>query len=879
MSHRDRSNGQPISEELVFESKLSLRKRSTGLSASIRRKFNNIVRSRSLLTPPHHDGDAPPLPIHAHSSDAIPSRATTPNAAEVHVPLLLQSGTSLTKVTNKKHKKVVFRLDADQGQIVWEGKSHRLIPIEAIKEIRSGQDARYYREQFQLAPEYEQRWLTIIYILDGNYKTLHVVAPTRDLHAIRQELMKGLGNVEMRQAMWEKHYWKNADEESDQKLVFDEVSKLCRRLNINTGAEDLYRLFKQADSQNRDYLDFQDFRQFVRLLKSRPEIDRLYKKHRTANGFDLAAFEKKSPLSHDELEAVFLKYSSTVPSTPPLEVDSSPELGTPSATPVMTWESFTAFLMSSDNPALSIHDRMVTEDMTQPLSEYYISSSHNTYLVGHQLVGASTIEGYIRALLHSCRSVEVDIYDGDDEPMIFHGKDLHIQVWICGFPYPIIISAEIHCGLEQQDKVAEIMIKVFGDALVQRTDDLPIVIRELPSPEALKGKVLLKVRFQHLFDVDTSDDLVCDVSASSTSESDDDWRKPMRRQSDTVYTPKPIRPPVKHHRSSSITFGSPPSSPRLSSRPAPDPLPKVKMSSKLLNLLVYTVGVKCRGINKKEEYAPEHMFSLSENAVNKMIRSGAMMDLIKHTRGHLVRIYPKGMRLSSSNYEPHRYWSAGAQLVALNWQTFDLGYMINHAMFQRNGRSGYVLKPKALRTASKESLAQRSAHYLDITIISAQQLPRPKDGSGREIVEKGTVDPYVEVSVHVPDWTHEGEAFVPPSTNGSPNPNFTPPTSHPTTARTITYRTAVVKNNGFNPVWEEKLRIPFDCVGGMKELIFVRFVVRQGGQEDEEPLAVFCASLGSLQHGYRHLPLHDSQMSQYLFSTLFVRIGVIDSPP
>lgn len=93
------------------------------------------------------------------------------------------------------------------------------------------------------------------------------------------------------------------------------------------------------------------------------------------------------------------------------------------------------------------------------------------------------------------------------------------------------------------------------------------------------------------------------------------------------------------------------------------------MSVALLSLLVYTVGVKCRGINKKEEYAPEHLFSLSEGTANKMLKAG-MVDLIKHNRTHIVRIYPKGMRLSSSNYLPHRYWSAGCQLVAINWQTF-----------------------------------------------------------------------------------------------------------------------------------------------------------------------------------------------------------------
>lgn len=93
------------------------------------------------------------------------------------------------------------------------------------------------------------------------------------------------------------------------------------------------------------------------------------------------------------------------------------------------------------------------------------------------------------------------------------------------------------------------------------------------------------------------------------------------------------------------------------------------MSKSLLSLLVYTVGVKCRGINKKEHYAPEHMFSLSESTANKMFKRNGTLDLIKHNRTHLVRVYPKGTRVSSTNFLPQKYWSAGVQLVALNWQT------------------------------------------------------------------------------------------------------------------------------------------------------------------------------------------------------------------
>lgn len=91
--------------------------------------------------------------------------------------------------------------------------------------------------------------------------------------------------------------------------------------------------------------------------------------------------------------------------------------------------------------------------------------------------------------------------------MVYHGNTLTSKVSvrdICqaiakyafvASPFPVIISAEVHCGLAQQDKIVDIMIEVFGDSLIQAPVDGRPKIHTLPSPEDLKYQFLLKVGF------------------------------------------------------------------------------------------------------------------------------------------------------------------------------------------------------------------------------------------------------------------------------------------------------------------------------------------------------------------------------------------------
>ena len=61
----------------------------------------------------------------------------------------------------------------------------------------------------------------------------------------------------------------------------------------------------------------------------------------------------------------------------------------------LSFEGFARYLMDKNNFAyVPEMNQIVEEDMNHPMSHYYIASSHNTYLTGHQLKGESSVELY-----------------------------------------------------------------------------------------------------------------------------------------------------------------------------------------------------------------------------------------------------------------------------------------------------------------------------------------------------------------------------------------------------------------------------------------------------------------------------------------------------
>uniref|UniRef100_A0A8C8R964 Phosphoinositide phospholipase C n=1 Tax=Pelusios castaneus TaxID=367368 RepID=A0A8C8R964_9SAUR len=97
----------------------------------------------------------------------------------------------------------------------------------------------------------------------------------------------------------------------------------------------------------------------------------------------------------------------------------------------MSMEGFGRYLGGEENSIVPPEKLDLSDDMSQPLSSYFINSSHNTYLTAGQLTGNSSVEMYRQVLLSGCRCIELDCWKGrpqDEEPFITHGFTMTTEI-------------------------------------------------------------------------------------------------------------------------------------------------------------------------------------------------------------------------------------------------------------------------------------------------------------------------------------------------------------------------------------------------------------------------------------------------------------------
>ncbi|KAK8878709.1 PLC-like phosphodiesterase [Apiospora arundinis] len=587
---------------------------------------------------------------------------------------------------------------------------------------------------------------------------------------------------------------------------------------------------------------------------------------------------------------------------------------------------FQGFLHYMTSDAADALAPALDNDVTWPLSSYFISSSHNTYLTGNQLSSDSSTDAYKNVLLRGCRCIEIDVWDGDSsdsessetdsdeeeyaekkafrkesrkerlakripssitsrlentslgkrlekytshegdkgiakdmskdslssgtsnatsgqgmpsegtmlpalqktsspqaiavEPRVLHGYTLTKEVSfrdVCEAirddaftvtDLPLIVSLEVHCSDVQQEAMVNIMNETWSDFLLP---PLEADCKVLPAPGDLKRKILVKVKYA-----------------------------PPKTGPAAKLSPGSTTPPDKD--------GLPP---KVDEKP---PKPS-KIIQALSQLGVYTRGITFKSLAQPEAQMPTHMFSLSERGVLE-VHDKQAPDLFKHNERFMMRTYPSGMRIGSSNIDPPVFWRKGIQIVALNWQKWDEGMMLNEGMFA--GTGGYVLKPEGYRghkpvattddapavvTAGEIITAPletpRILHQaldLKITVLAAQDLPLPKEGDN-----PSGFNPYLKVELHTEP--HYSELVKQRQHSGK--------------AKEGEYKAKTKSKKGVHPDFKADVLEFKQVVAVNPELAFVRFVVKDDEIGHDDLAAWACIRLDRLRRGYRFIKLMD----------------------
>ncbi len=161
--------------------------------------------------------------------------------------------------------------------------------------------------------------------------------------------------------------------------------------------------------------------------------------------------------------------------------------------------------------------------MNEPLNNYWINTSHDTYLRRTTASGTDSgktdLQSYTLALYRGARAIELDVWDGSTggEPVVRFGVTsfsessgskpsvassllfanviLTISFFLQSEPdsYPVILFIENHCSVPFQERMAAHIEEILGKQKLLFVPDQKVKNNDsLPSPSQLKGKVLIK---------------------------------------------------------------------------------------------------------------------------------------------------------------------------------------------------------------------------------------------------------------------------------------------------------------------------------------------------------------------------------------------------
>nr|XP_046149031.1 1-phosphatidylinositol 4,5-bisphosphate phosphodiesterase delta-1-like [Oncorhynchus gorbuscha] len=750
----------------------------------------------------------------------------TPLGLEGDVDLqFLLVGGKLMKVKSSSWKKERMYKLHDDNATIWH-ESHRIFKrkqtfsIDDVDSVRMGRQSEGLQKHTEA--HVEDRCFSIFF--KGRRRNLDLVATSAE--EARQwvnGLEKIISNMKKLNRQQTSEHWifncmRKADKNKDNMMTLKELKHFLRQINIEVDETYAKLLFTKCDTSNSGTLEGSEIKHFYDLLTHREEIDVIYEKH-AATGGQMSAQDLLNFLLNEQREVATLEDALRLIEKYELD-DSAKHMNH------MTKDGFLMYLQQEEGSIFNPAHKKVFQDMSQPINHYFISSSHNTYLMEDQLKGPSSTEAYIKALMKSCRCVELDCWDGaHGEPVIYHGHTLTSKVLFKDVikaikeyafktsEYPVILSLENHCTLEQQKLMAKHMISILGSALLTSPleDQMPTAF---PSPQELKGRFIIKGKRLNKLDAVFSNTSP-GVEEDCVSEEDE---------------------AAETNNSKTDTNG----------QKAKAKKSKIKLAKQLSDLVIYCKSVHFSGFeHAKDNQAFYEMSSFKESKAVNLAETAANA-FIHHNMTKLSRIYPAGSRTASSNYNPVPLWNAGCQIVALNFQTPSKEMDLNQGRFRSNGLSGYILKPEFQRYAGSEFnpmtltkgpwIKHKAFH---IMVISAQQLPKLNKDKPKSIV-----DPLVKVEIYgVPDDTCSKE-------------------------------TRSIENNGFNPMWNETFQ--FDIQ--VPELAMLRFLVEDYDATSQNDLiGHYCLPLTSLQNGYRHVPLLTKRGDVIPSAGLFVHLMLLDA--